>query len=258
MEPTIVRPLGRKLFGPKEDGFMSILTYNVLSDSSAKPKYFPKVDPSVLLWKNRREIILRQIIEEDADVVCLQEIDHFRDDFLPGLGKQGYEGVWKQRTGGKKDGCCIFFKRDKFYMIQEFGVDFNEIAEKLKDKTNAHSMITCNVAQILFLQPVDHDKVVCFANCHLWWEPRAALVREYQLQFLLLNIKEAKEKFGYKPYEIPTFICGDFNEELNNTSKLNELFTKLGYLSSYTPFFNQEQNEKKRKNKPQYYYRYQQ
>jgi len=94
-----------------------------------------------------------------------------------------------------------------------------------------------------FLQHVESDKVICLASCHLWWEPSAVLVREYQLQFLLMKIKEANEQLGYKFADTPTFICGDLNEELHESSKLQQLFTKLGYLSSYTLFFNQIQEK---------------
>jgi len=241
-------PLERKLVGLKEDGELTIFSYNILSDGSAKPNYFPKVNPNLLLWNNRRDKIIQQIISQDADIVCLQEVDHFRDYFLPTLGKLGYEGIYKQRTA-KKDGCCIFFKRDKFYMLQEYCVDFNDIAEKLKDKTNAHLMLTSNVAIIVFLQTVNSERVFCLANCHLWWEPSAGLIREYQLQYLLMKIKEAKEQLAFKSSDTPTFICGDLNEELNKFSKLNEIFTKIGYLSSYSTFFSQreQENEKRRK-----------
>jgi len=135
-------------------------------------------------------------------------------------------------------------------MLQEHGVDFNDIAEKLKDKTNAHLMYTCNVAIVVILQTVNSDRVFCLANCHLWWEPSAVLIREYQLQYLLMKIKEAKEQLSLKSSETPTFICGDLNEELNKFSKLNEIFTKIGYLSSYSTFFSQrEQENEKDENK---------
>jgi len=137
-------------FVGSNDGILSIMSYNILSDCSAKPKYFPKVNPDVLLWKNRKDKIVQQIIAQDADIVFLQEVDHFRDHFLPELGKLGYEGVHKQRPGGKKDGCSIFYKRNNFYVIQEFGVDFNEIAQKMKDKTKSHLMLTSNIALLLF------------------------------------------------------------------------------------------------------------
>ncbi len=61
----------------------------------------------------------------DADFVCIQEIDNFEfweAKFAP-LGYNGTSqvfhflkksGVYKQRTGTKKDGCAIFYKHEKY------------------------------------------------------------------------------------------------------------------------------------------------
>ena len=63
----------------------------------------------------------------DADIVCLQEVDHFDDFFVKVLGKwsgslefprglsltlvsRGYEGRFLKRTGDKHDGCAIFWR----------------------------------------------------------------------------------------------------------------------------------------------------
>uniref|UniRef100_A0A6B2LAM5 Endonuclease/exonuclease/phosphatase domain-containing protein n=1 Tax=Arcella intermedia TaxID=1963864 RepID=A0A6B2LAM5_9EUKA len=184
---------------------------------------------------------MQEISSMNADIICLQEVDHYRDFFFPSLSKLGYEGYYQQRAGDKKDGCCVMFRRDRLVLVHEVGVDFNEIAQKLKDKTNAHLMNTCNVGQILFLRDEQEEKTVCVANCHLWWEAGAQMIREYQLTYLLFKIKETKEMLGFKQLSIPTILCGDLNEELDFGSKLTALLTKHNYFSSYTPYLNSVQ-----------------
>ena len=58
-----------------------------------------------------------EILENDPDVLCLQEVHarHFDSHFLPNLRAHGYEGVYKKRTGDKEDGCATFYKTEKVW-----------------------------------------------------------------------------------------------------------------------------------------------
>jgi hypothetical protein len=53
---------------------ITILSYNVLGDKYADHHAFPYADPTVLVWKNRRDLILAEIQAAAADIVCLQEV----------------------------------------------------------------------------------------------------------------------------------------------------------------------------------------
>lgn len=48
-------------------------------------------------------------------------LDPFYNRFLNELG---YEGVYKQRTHDKEDGCAIYFKSDKFKLVKSTTVEF--------------------------------------------------------------------------------------------------------------------------------------
>ena len=39
--------------------------------------------------------------------------DHYVSQINPALNELGYDSVFKKRTGDKKDGCAIFYKREK-------------------------------------------------------------------------------------------------------------------------------------------------
>jgi mRNA deadenylase 3'-5' endonuclease subunit Ccr4 len=48
-----------------------------------------------------------------ADVLCLQEVDEFQ--YLTTiLNKENFTGIFKKRTGSRKDGCAIFFNNLRF------------------------------------------------------------------------------------------------------------------------------------------------
>ena len=72
----------------------------------------------------------RRAEELDSDVLALQEVDQY-DSSAPWLREQGYGGVWKCRTtmtANKKDGCGLFYKRDKFELLARREIEYNDIA----------------------------------------------------------------------------------------------------------------------------------
>jgi hypothetical protein len=52
---------------------ISICSYNILGDSLAGN--LRHVHPDFLAWEHRRPILMRELGELDADLVCLQEVD---------------------------------------------------------------------------------------------------------------------------------------------------------------------------------------
>ena len=47
---------------------------------------------------------------------CSFSDDHYVSQINPALNELGYDSVFKKRTGDKKDGCAIFYKREKVKM----------------------------------------------------------------------------------------------------------------------------------------------
>ena len=72
--------------------------------------------PKVFLNQVYRMNNVRRIIEEmGPDVVCLQEVMYsVWPMFQEELGKLGWQGLFKKRTGEKPDGIALFFKIERF------------------------------------------------------------------------------------------------------------------------------------------------
>eukprot|EP00475_Leptophrys_vorax_P042049 TRINITY_DN79368_c0_g1_i1.p1 TRINITY_DN79368_c0_g1~~TRINITY_DN79368_c0_g1_i1.p1 ORF type:complete len:498 (-),score=65.16 TRINITY_DN79368_c0_g1_i1:88-1581(-) len=106
-----------------------ILQYNILADSYAYLNLSEAVRPEMLAWDNRASLLLNEILCYDADLVCLQEVDHFHDFFHPELAsKGGYDGVFMKRpTLRKRDGCAVFFRSKRFVVLDSVEIDFNEM-----------------------------------------------------------------------------------------------------------------------------------
>jgi len=107
-----------------------IMQFNVLADGLAglrpdKGK-FTQIPTSCLDWKFRKLRLLQAILETDVDLICLEEIDHYHDWFLPELSALGYNGVFcaKPRSlcyqvSSNPDGCAIFYRTQMFEEVND-------------------------------------------------------------------------------------------------------------------------------------------
>ena len=84
-----------------------------------------------LKWEYRKELILTEIMNYDADFLCLQEVDiaQYEDFFFQHLAQQDYEGVYWPRSkantmeGSQRrlvDGCATFYKASKYVHFRNF------------------------------------------------------------------------------------------------------------------------------------------
>jgi len=205
----------------------TILTYNVLAEIYATPDAYPYCASWALPWNYRRRNILRELLSYRADVICLQEVqaDHFESFLEPELAKCNYSGVYKCKTRefmgqyGKMDGCAIFYRRDKFQMMQNGvnDVEFNAIARARhsSDKRTLNRLLKDNVAQILVLEmiaphPASRRPLVV-ANTHINASPEFADVKLWQTQMLLQEVERVMTQVGGNTQQVPLVIAGDFN-----------------------------------------------
>lgn len=182
--------------------------------------------------------IMREIIDANADVYCLQEVqaDHYENHIYAAMSDQGYEGVYKQKTRqsmglvGKVDGCALFWKRTKFHLVESYSIEFNELAQRQATQVmgyNARSeegmafinrLSKDNIAQLVVLelaQPTlatrtnrDPINQVCIANTHLYSNKDFPDVKLWQAWQLLQELETFVMSRGQN---LPLIICGDFN-----------------------------------------------
>lgn len=109
--------------GAQPDKF-SVLTYNTLCERFATSSQFGYVPSLALSWDYRKERILQEIRSQNADVVCLQEVDmnSYHEHFRAQLAHNDYKGVFWPRTRAKTmgereaksvDGCATLYKHHK-------------------------------------------------------------------------------------------------------------------------------------------------
>lgn len=104
----------------------SVLQWNTLADGLAQHGEFIEAPPQALCWSSRSSLLLQELQQANADIVCLQEVNRFDDFFEPQLSQMEYQGLFLpkaaspcQQYGFPPDGCAIFFKRDRFKLMQQ-------------------------------------------------------------------------------------------------------------------------------------------
>ena len=103
-------------------------------------------NPQGLDWSSRRWRLLEEIIRYDPDIICLQEVDHFKL-LQRALGSIGYGGrfvpkpdspcLYLEDNNGP-DGCAIFYKTSQFHLdssashiLSVWGVESNQVVLSL-------------------------------------------------------------------------------------------------------------------------------
>jgi CCR4-NOT transcription complex subunit 6 len=218
--PVPIPPIDRKPIVVQEDVSSSlervkILTWNILCDKFATSTLYGYTPPTALSWDYRKQRIIQELHERDADILCLQEIatDVFRDFFSPELAQDGYKGVhWprpKAKTMAEKDaqavdGCAVFYKASKWILLDKQLLDYANIAINRPDMKNQHDIFNRvmpkdNIGLICFFESRQTGARMIVANTHLAWEPTLPDVKLVQTAIMMENITRLAEKYARWP-----------------------------------------------------------
>lgn len=197
---------------------------------------FVKCPPSALEWRTRRFRMVEEIARHNADVICLQEVDHFM--FLrKSLASLGYVGHFTPKpdspclylsNNSGPDGCAIFYKKDKFDLVK---LD-SRVLEVWKVQSN-------QVVLSATLRSKKTSKEMVFATTHL--KARNGVVMP------TLRNEQGKDLMDFLDDQSkgrPIICTGDFNAEpcepVYQTMTTPSPKTKTRLSSAYKDVLNQE------------------
>ncbi|OQR84962.1 hypothetical protein ACHHYP_12517 [Achlya hypogyna] len=197
-------------------GSFRVVCFNVLADylardsmSHCRPHESFKFD-----WGFRQTRLLREMLTWQADVLCLQEVDHFHDYFEGALAEHGYVGYYQQRTGDTTfDGCAIFVKSSTFEVVEQVGIEYKVPGDPILDRDN--------VALALALRATADASTIVVATTHILFNPRRGDVKVAQCKMLLERL-ESLQAAHCPDGAGRVLLCGDFN--FTPCSPLYELF----------------------------------
>lgn len=175
--------------------------------------------------------------------MCLQELDEYDTFYRKNMENSGYSSIYIQRSGDKRDGCGIFYKRKSVELVQKEGIHYNDLVEKYVPSDHVNSVPSNNsspteessaevdnnkcggpndprvrlkrdcvglLAAFKLKDPCDHILIV--ANTHIFWDPEWIDVKLAQAKYLLSRVSQFEKlisnKYNCKPSVI---IAGDFN-----------------------------------------------
>mmetsp|Transcript_19354 Transcript_19354/g.68471 ORF Transcript_19354/g.68471 Transcript_19354/m.68471 type:complete len:379 (-) Transcript_19354:1164-2300(-) len=127
----------RDAAGRARDGAVRVATWNVLADGLAQESGFVHVTPSALSWETRCGQVVDGVVEADADIVLLQEVNHFEDSLEPAFARLcGMAGRFLPKAsspcakfGFPSDGSCVLWRADRFEAVDGAEVQFCDLGE---------------------------------------------------------------------------------------------------------------------------------
>ncbi|EFH59393.1 hypothetical protein ARALYDRAFT_898218 [Arabidopsis lyrata subsp. lyrata] len=176
----------------------TVVSYNILGDrnSSYHRDLYSNVSFPYLKWGYRKRLICEELIRLNPDIICMQEVDKYFDLFST-TEKAGYAGSYKRRTGDNIDGCAMFWKADRFRVLERENIEFSQFG--MRD----------NVAQlaVLELRKSNKSRKILLGNIHVLYNPNKGDVKLGQIRSLCSKAHLLSKKWG----DIPIVLCGDFN-----------------------------------------------
>jgi CCR4-NOT transcription complex subunit 6 len=248
-----VAPPGRAVMSIRRPSQVRLGTYNLLADQLAKPERFPYCAPELLQWDTRKKKIMAEIHQRHPDILCLQQMEYWDSFFENELHNESMASLYKQRTGTAKDGVAICWSKDRYQLVLEHKIEFNNLAFVNPSNPASRRLLHDSVALIAVLDPVrtrrgikrtlasvkhgggggsaaaaDHDddanidpthnldsrQRLLVASCELCRDARFADVRVMQTKLLLETLE--KLVITTKSKDSPgmqVLVCGGFNAE---------------------------------------------
>ena len=166
---------------------------------------FVKCPAEALKWSYRSQLILKEICRSEADIICLEEVDHFVDFFEPHLSSLGFGGLFvpkndspclQYQPNNGPDGCALFFRSSMFSLLEK--KEF-----RLKNETQGNS----NQVALLARLKIKDKAPFCTLHVgvtHLKAKRDYQALRRAQGEHLLSEMAS----FANDEHVI---ICGDFN-----------------------------------------------
>ena len=194
----------------REVGGFKFLSYHIFADvKCSKIRY-----SSLKSWHHRKTKLMQEIKTYDADILCLQDVDHYSDWWQPQLMYLGYDSIFKQRTDlvdEHLEGVLIAYKRDLFQLFKTDDVIFNN-AGQYESALIERRCRTDDVGLIAFLQPWKPnylDSALCVVSAMLSdEEPDIEVdVRFEQARYLAQCIESAN-----RSYHLPVIIGMSMND----------------------------------------------
>ncbi|OII72008.1 RNAse [Cryptosporidium ubiquitum] len=207
---------------------LKIVTFNILSEICAQTdmalnEMYTKCPKYALNSYYRRSLLARELIDLEADVIGLQEVQScLYESFIHILMKfKGYSGVFHTEYAN----ISTFYKQELFNILESETLlfkkilvqDYPEINKEINIKwPNFTECLLDKITTIFQITVLEHKitKVIyLFANTHFYYHPLGGHIRILQAKLLMDLIEKYLKRLrtDFPSRDIFSFILGDFN-----------------------------------------------
>lgn len=195
-----------------ETDTFTVLSWNILCERSGTSSQFGYAPAEALAWQRRRDRILEEMTTKNADIMCLQEVDaeNYNEFFRPSLASHDYKAIYMQKSRAQTmsereaksvDGCAIFFKNTKFYMLDKAQVMFSREAiarPDMKGEADVYNRVMPrdHIAVVAFLENRLTGSRLIVVNTHLTWEPWHSDIKIVQVAILMDYLSKLAERYA--------------------------------------------------------------
>ena len=217
LDDAVPRPreMIRVVDDPEATERFSVLDYNILCEVYSHETQYGYTPAKALSWDYRSKLIIEEIKELNADIVCLQEVNKITyEEFLRReLAYDDYKGVFWPRSRARTmpdkeaslvDGCATFFKNRKFILLDKQVIDFANIAINRPDMKGEHDIFNRvmprdNIGVVTFLENRMSGSRMIVVNVHLYWDPAFTDVKVVQTAILMEQVAMWADKWASHP-----------------------------------------------------------
>ena len=224
------------------------MSYNILCDKYATRQLYGYCPNWALIWEHRKMLIIDEIRNYAADIICLQEVEteQFYNFFLPELSREGYDGIFSPKSRAKTmsendrkhvDGLAILYRKRKFSLVEKHLVEFNQMAMSnadgcddmlnrvmTKDDIGLAALLQTREAAFDERNPapdcnqMNQRLLVC--TTHIHWDPEVSLMlvvrcsegregrRKERKQMIPSRCCEIVIRFSFLLCQLIRFNCG--------------------------------------------------
>ncbi|XP_063358547.1 2',5'-phosphodiesterase 12 [Cydia amplana] len=238
------------------------VSYNILADLYCDSEFtrtvlHPYCPPYALHIDYRKQLIIKELLGYNADIICLQEVDQkiFKTVLDPLLGNNGFKGLFYKKGKEVAEGLACFYRDGRYEFLSEEHIVLSEALKSNTDLKPIWDAVKQNsrlaervldrstVASVTILRSLENPKeILLVGNTHLYFHPDADHIRLLQGGMVIYWLKQIKKRMHdkFSDHRMSLILCGDFNSVPSNG--IYQLYT-TGSAPSSLPDWNSKPDE---------------
>ncbi|KAJ8983340.1 hypothetical protein NQ317_003145 [Molorchus minor] len=205
-----------------------VVSYNILSERyTIDSDNYSYCTPRALAIDYRKQLIVKELIGYNADIICLQEVDNkqYTTYFKPNFKALNYGSVYHRKGNRIPEGLCCIFNKSRYQLVESKHIVLREEVDRHKIFSPVWNMIKKNEdlkaeflkqytsLQVSIFKVKSFNRYIIVGNTHLYYHPDANHIRLLQVTMATAYLCMLKRRYLKDSGDVSVIFCGDFNSE---------------------------------------------